>query len=185
MSGVERERALALTQAWVERFVIGLGLCPFSAAPFRQGRIAYSVCDVDSVDGVYQAFLRTLEALALADPDECETALLIVSRGLAEFDEYLDVLSLLEQALVEAGFEGMIQLASFHPGYRFEGVPADDPANYSNRSPLPMFHLIREQGLAEALASFPDPQRIPERNIRRLRELGVEGILTILHGGQD
>ena len=182
MSAEERDPAVAQTQVWLERLVIGLGLCPFAAAPYREGRITYSVCDAGSLEGIYEAFLQTLEALVLADPAERETALLIVSRGLCEFDEYLDVLSLLEQAVVEAGLAGVIQLASFHPGYRFEGVPEADPANYSNRSPLPMFHLIREEGLAEALAAYPDPQLIPERNVRRLRELGIEGIRSILRG---
>lgn len=185
MSADERDHVVAKTQDWLQRFVIGLGLCPFAAAPYRQGRIAYSVCDADSPEGIYEAFLQALEALVLADPAECETALLIVSRGLSAFDDYLDVLSVLEQAVVEAGLEGVIQLASFHPGYCFEGVPEGDPANYTNRSPLPMFHLIREDGLAEALASYPDPEGIPERNVRHLRELGVEGILSILHGERD
>jgi len=185
VSALERDPAVAQTQAWLERLVIGQGLCPFAAGPYREGRIAYSVCDADSLEGIYETFLHTLEALVLADPAERETALLIVSRGLSEFDDYLDVLSLLEQAVVEAGLEGVIQLASFHPGYRFEGVQEGDPANYSNRSPLPMFHLIREHGLAEALATYPDPERIPERNVRRLRELGVDGILSILRGERD
>ena len=182
MSGGERERVVVQTRDWLERFVLGLGLCPFAAAPYRQDRIAYSVCDADSVEGVYQAFLQTLEALVLADPAECETALLIVSHGLSEFDDYLDMLSLLEQAVTDAGLDGVVQLASFHPDYRFDGMSEVDPANYTNRSPLPMFHLIREEGLAEALAMYPDPEGIPGRNIRRLRELGVEGIRSILHG---
>ena len=185
MSAEERDPAVAQTQVWLERLVIGQGLCPFAAAPYREGRIAYSVCDADSLEGIYATFLQTLEALVLADPAEQETALLIVSRGLCEFDDYLDVLSLLDQAVVEAGLSGVIQLASFHPCYRFEGVPEADPANYSNRSPLPMFHLIREEGLAEALAAYPDAERIPERNVRHLRELGVDGILSILEGELD
>lgn len=185
MSADERDRAVAQTQAWLERFVIGLGLCPFAAAPYRQDRIAYTVCDGDSLEGVYEAFLQTLEALVLADPAECETALLIVGRGLSKFDDYLDALSVMEQAVLETGLEGVIQLASFHPDYRFQGVPEADPANCTNRSPLPMFHLIREDGLAEALASYPDPESIPERNVRRLRKLGVEGIRSIMRGEQD
>ena len=183
MSADEYGRVVAQTQDWLERFVIGLGLCPFAAAPYRQGRITYSVCDADSMEGIYQAFLQSLETFVQADPVEQETALLIVSRGLTEFNDYLDALSLLEQAVAEACLDGVIQLASFHPDYRFEGVPQGDPANYSNRSPLPMFHLIREEGLAEALASYPDPEGIPRRNIRRLRELGVKGIRSILRGG--
>ena len=169
-----------LTRRWLERFVIGLGLCPFAAQPFRLDRIAYLVCDDTALEGIYRAFLGALEALVLADPQEQETALLILSRGLPDFDDYLDGLAVLEQAVDDAGLDGVIQVASFHPDYCFEGVSRDDPANFTNRSPLPMFHLIREEGLAAALESYPDPELIPERNVRRLRELGVRGIRDLI-----
>lgn len=177
---IASEEVVAETRHWLQRIVIGLGLCPFAAAPFSAGRIAYAVCESGDDEAVYQAFVKTLEGLLLASVEEQETALLIVPRGLASFDDYLDVLEMLEQAIEHGGFAGMVQVASFHPGYRFDGAPADDPANYSNRSPYPMFHLIREAGLAAALAAYPDPEQIPERNVARLRELGVEGIQTLL-----
>ena len=176
----DERRAVALTRRWLERFVIGLGLCPFAAKPFRLERIAYSVCDATSLEKIYTEFLRALESLVLADPQVQETALLILSRGLSGFDDYLDGLAALEQAISDAGLEGVIQVASFHPDYCFEGVPPDDPANYSNRSPFPMFHLIREAGLAAALESYSEPETIPERNIRCLRQLGVDGIRDLL-----
>jgi hypothetical protein len=89
------------------------------------------------------------------------------------------MLALAEQAVGEAGLTGVIQLASFHPDYRFAGARADDPANFTNRSPYPMFHLIREDRLEAALASYRHPERIPERNVRRLRALGLEGIRAL------
>ena len=180
MTASTESEALALTRDWLERFVIGLNLCPFAAAPFRARRIAYTTCDATSLAAIYRAFLAALRDLVLADPQVQETALLILTRGLADFDAYLDALGLMEGALDEAGLAGVIQVASFHPDYRFAGAAADDPANYTNRSPLPMFHLIREDGLAAALESYPRPERIPVRNIRRLRELGVGGIRTVL-----
>lgn len=173
-------QAVALTRRWLERFVIGLGLCPFAATPYRLERIIYSVCDDAALEDIYRSFLAALEALIMADPQEQETALLILTRGLPAFDDYLDGLAVLEQAVEDAGLDGVIQLASFHPDYRFEGVAPDDPANFTNRSPLPMFHLIREQGLAAALESYPDPELIPQRNVQRLRELGVDGIRALL-----
>ncbi len=182
MSGATAADPLSLTRRWLERFVIGLGLCPFAAAPFSAERIAYRVSDAESLDEIYQAFLGLLYELLTSDPNDQETALLILSHGLCDFDAYLDALAVLEQAISEAGAEGMVQIASFHPGYRFEGVPADDPANYTNRSPYPMFHLIREEGLAAALESYPDAESIPARNIARLRELGVDGIRALLSG---
>ena len=115
----------------------------------------------------------------MADAAQQETALLVVTEGLAGFSEYLDLLALAEQAVSEAGLSGVIQLASFHPDYCFAGAPADDPANFTNRSPYPMFHLIREDALEAALASYRHPERIPERNVQRLRALGLEGIRAL------
>ncbi|MCG6966570.1 MAG: DUF1415 domain-containing protein [Chromatiaceae bacterium] len=173
--------AVVKTRHWLERIVIGLNLCPFAAAPYRADRILYAVSDEAALEGIYQAFLATLQDLLSSDPHQQETALLILAGGLASFDDYLDALAVFEGALAEAGLEGLVQLASFHPHYRFEGANDDDPANYTNRSPLPMFHLIREDGLAAALESYPQPELIPERNIRRLRELGLDGIAELLN----
>jgi len=178
--GGDAAEAIMLTRRWLERFVIGLGLCPFAAAPYRQERIAYTVCDSESLDVIYAAFLKTLKELVLADPGGQETALLILSRGLKDFGGYLDGLAAVEQAVADAGLDGVIQVASFHPNYRFHGAPADDPANYSNRSPYPMFHLIREEGLAEALSHYREPEAIPDRNVRCLRELGIARIRALL-----
>lgn len=97
--------------------------------------------------------------------------MVVVENGLASFTEYLDFLSLLENVIAETGLEGIIQIASFHPDYCFEGESQDDPANRTNRSPYPMFHLIREVSLEKAIAKHPDPQSIPERNIALLREM--------------
>ncbi|MGB5253520.1 MAG: DUF1415 domain-containing protein [Sedimenticolaceae bacterium] len=179
MTGSEPALAIARTQRWLDDVVIGLALCPFAAAPARAGRIAYRVCEDKPAEAVYQCFLQTLEGFAMADAAQQETALLIVTEGLADFSEYLDLLALAEQAVSEAGLTGVIQLASFHPDYCFAGAPADDPANFTNRSPYPMFHLIREDGLEAALASYRHPERIPERNVQRLRALGLEGIRAL------
>lgn len=176
----EADQVRERTRDWLERFVIGLGLCPFAAEPYRHGRIAYAVCEETADDAIYRAFVETVDALLGQSPQQQETALLIVSRGLTDFDDYLQMLDALEYALDEAGLSGVLQLASFHPDYRFAGVAADDPANYSNRSPYPMFHLIREQQLAEALAGFPDPEAVPGRNMARLRALGPGRIHALL-----
>lgn len=183
MSGAAVADPLSQTRRWLEHFVIGLGLCPFAAKPFNADRINYRVSDAESLDEIYQAFLGLLYELFTSDPRDQETALLIISRGLRGFDDYLEALAELERTVVEAGAEGMVQIASFHPDYRFDGVAADDPANYTNRSPYPMFHLIREEGLAAALDAYPDPEAIPARNIERLRALGIEGIRALLSDG--
>ena len=171
--------AIAHTQRWLEDVVIGLALCPFAAAPAHAGRIVYVVCEETPAEAVYQCFLQTLEDFVVADAAQHETALLIITKGLADFAEYLDMLALAEQAVGEAGLTGVIQLASFHPEDRFARARADDPANFTNRSPYPTFHLIREDRLEAALASYRHPERIPERNVRRLRALGLEGIRAL------
>lgn len=167
------DKVIARVDAWLQGMVIGLNLCPFAAAPFRAGRVRHAVCDATEGEAIYQAFLAELDTFLQLPPEQAETALFIVSRGLGDFDDYLDMLATLEDALLEAGLEGVIQLASFHPDYVFEDSDADDPANYTNRAPYPIFHLLREQQLEDALASYPDPEAIPERNIARLRELGL------------
>jgi len=180
MTRYAAEAALDLTRRWLERFVIGQNLCPFAAAPYRAGRIVYKVSDACTLDGVYQDFLATLDEMFASDPREQETALLILTRALVSFEDYLDALEVMEQTVAAAGLEGKVQLASFHPDYRFAGVDVDDPANFTNRSPLPMFHLIREDGLAVALETCPEPERIPDRNIRHLRRLGIDGVRVLL-----
>jgi hypothetical protein len=171
--------AIERTRAWLRRFVIGLGLCPFASRPLEAGRLVCDVCEADDLDGIYRSVLRSLEAFLLADPGRQETALVIVPRGLGRFDVYLEMLALLDEALDDSGLRGRVQLASFHPDYRFEGAPDDDPANFTNRSPLPMFHLIREDLLSEALAGHPDPERIPQRNVALLRRLGTPRVRTL------
>jgi len=164
---------IAATRRWVQEVVIDLNLCPFAARPMAQGAIRYQVCEAAEPAAIYRALLAEVAGFIDLPPEQVETGLFIVPRGLESFDDYLDLLYSADQALPEAGLDGIIQLASFHPDYRFEGAAEDDPANYTNRSPFPMFHLIREAEMARALEGYPDPEQIPERNIRTLRELGL------------
>ena len=167
------EQVLDETRCWVERVVVGLNLCPFAAAPMQGGRIRYVHCDAESVEAIYRALLTEMETLIGLPESEAETSLFVVPSGLEAFATYLDLLEVAEAALPAAGLEGILQLASFHPDYCFEGAGEEDPANYTNRSPHPMFHLIREAPLARALERYPNPEVIPDRNIARLRALGL------------
>ena len=167
------DKALAATRRWLEDMVVGEGLCPFAAAPLKAGRVRMICSEATDPEDIYQDFLAELETFLSLDPQQDETGLFVLAHGLADFDDYLDMLAVIEQAIDEAGLAGTIQIASFHPDYVFEGCNADDPANYTNRSPYPIFHLIREAGLAAALESYPNPEAIPERNIARMRELGL------------
>ncbi len=167
------EQVLEETRCWVERVVVGLNLCPFAAAPMKGGRIRYVQCAETEMEGIYRALLTETETLIGLPEAEAETSLFVVPSGLQAFDAYLDLFAIAEAAIAQAGLEGILQLASFHPDYCFEGAQPEDPANYTNRSPHPMFHLIREAPLARALENYPNPERIPERNIALLREMGL------------
>ncbi len=168
------------TRCWVKEVVIGLNLCPFARTPFEAGTIRYQTCDAATSDAVYAGLIQELATFAQLSPEEAETGLFIISGGLADFGDYLDVLEDAQAALEEAGLDHMLQLASFHPDYCFEGLEDDDPANYTNRSPYPMFHLIRQDGLAAALESWPEPESIPERNVALLREMGLAAVQSLL-----
>lgn len=173
-------KAIEQTRCWVKDVVIGLNLCPFARVPFEAGTIRYQTCEVSNSDAIYAALIEEIAIFAQLPPDQAETALYIVPHGLRDFGDYLDVLEDAQSAIEQAGLDDMLQLASFHPDYCFEGLDADDPANYSNRSPYPMFHLIRQDGLAAALESWPEPESIPERNVALLREMGRESIHHLL-----
>ncbi len=166
--------AVKATRRWVEEVVVGLHLCPFAATPMQLGQIRFEVCVASEADSIYRALLSEMETLLSLPQAEAETSLFIVPHGLRAFDDYLDLLYSADEAIPALGLDGVLQLASFHPDYLFEGADLDDPANYTNRSPYPMFHLIREASLAKALEGYPDSEQIPQRNIDKLRELGLQ-----------
>jgi hypothetical protein len=171
---------VAQTRCWVKEVVVGLNLCPFARVPFEADTIRYRVCSAQDADGAYRALIEEVADFVQQPPDEVETGLFIVPRGLEDFGDYLDVLEDAQAALEEAGLDAMLQLASFHPDYCFEGLEEDDPANYTNRSPHPMFHLIRQDGLAAALENWPEPESIPERNVALLRDMGLAAVRALL-----
>ncbi len=171
------EHVLALTQQWVERMVVGLNLCPFASPVVRHNTLRYSVSDAVETEQLAEFFLAELTLIAESDEKQIATSLLIMPYAVPDFYEYLALLDLCEGLLEEAELEGVFQLASFHPGYLFGGVPSDDISHWTNRSPFPMFHLIREDQISKVLKHYKSPDDIPERNIQLLRELGREGLL--------
>jgi len=169
------EQVIAKTRVWLERAVIGQQLCPFAAAPYLHDRVRFHVSAQRSIAGLREDLCHELEALRDADPAQCETTLLIHPQVLTDFLDYNDFLDECDAALVELGLEGELQVASFHPNYQFAGVPEQDITNFSNRSPYPMLHLLREASVARAVASFPGIDEIGPRNMDTLRRLGHEG----------
>ena len=168
--------AVKQTERWLTDWVIRHDLCPFARYPYDQGRVRIVATDATDSDSVFRFILGELDNLYQADPEKIETTLVVVEQLLMNFDDYLDFLDLLQRVIVETGLEGEIQIASFHPDYQFEGVEKDDPSNYTNRSPYPLFHLIREASLEKAIAHYPEPEKTPQRNIALMREMGIDKV---------
>ena len=168
------ELAIAETRAWVDRAVIGLNLCPFAKAPQVKGQVRYVATEARDAEGLLAVLIDELNLLAETPADRIETTLLIHPRVLADFADYNDFLDLAEAAVAEHDLEGVIQVASFHPQYRFAGSDANDLANATNRSPYPTLHLLREESIDRAVAAFPEAEAIFEANIATLERLGAE-----------
>jgi hypothetical protein len=169
------EQVIAATRKWLERAVIGQQLCPFAAGPYLSDRVRFCVSEQRSIVGLREDLCRELEALREADPLQCETTLLVHPQVLTEFLDHNDFLDECDAALSELGLEGELQVASFHPNYQFAGTAAQDITNFTNRSPYPMLHLLREASVARAVTSFPEIDDIGSRNMETLRRLGHEG----------
>ncbi|MGY6631970.1 MAG: DUF1415 domain-containing protein [Wenzhouxiangella sp.] len=180
LAGSDPARVIADTEAWMDSVVIGLNLCPFAGPVRAQGRIGLTVSMADTFEALAEALWLALDDLAAAPREGRETQLLIHPRVLTDFNDYLDFLALADDLLVEAGHEGVIQIASFHPDYCFADAEPDDPANYSNRSPYPMLHLLREASIAELNLSEAQSRQIYERNMRRLRALDTGALKALL-----
>ena len=166
---------VAATRAWLENVVIGLQLCPFAAAPHLNDRVRYCVSMQRSGVGLLEELVLELQTLQDADPQTCETTLLIHPHVFTDFLDYNDFLDECDAAVAGLGLEGELQVASFHPLYQFAGTGAQDMENYTNRSPYPMLHLLRESSSERVVANYPDIDDIGPRNMATMRRLGHEG----------
>jgi hypothetical protein len=167
--------AVASTRRWLERAVIGLNLCPFAKAVHVKRQIRYAVTAAATAEELLAELRHELERLEQANPEEVDTTLLIHPRAMTDFIDFHFFLREAEAAIGNLGYEGSLQIASFHPAYEFAGSAPDDIANCTNRSPYPTLHLLREASIDRAVAAFPDAGAIYERNIETLRRLGREG----------
>ncbi|HEY5324628.1 MAG TPA: DUF1415 domain-containing protein [Caldimonas sp.] len=166
---------IAETRAWVERVVIGVNLCPFAKAPQVKGLVRYVLSEASEPEALLAGLIEELKLLAGTPADRIETTLLVHPQVLADFADYNDFLGLAESAVAGLGLEGVIQVASFHPGYQFAGTAPDDLTNATNRSPYPTLHLLREESVERAVAAFPEAEAIFEANIATMRRLGESG----------
>ena len=170
--------AESASRAWLQDIVVGEGFCPFASAVPSQA-IQFIVCSSKDTESALMAFAEACQFLE-ATPST-ETSLVIFDQGFRLFDRYLELLEYAEALLVQMGYEGIFQIASFHPHYVFEGSDENDAANFTNRSPYPMLHLLRESSLTQALSSVEDADAIPENNIQHARSLGNEYFINILN----
>jgi len=171
----EPEEIVAATRHWLEKAVIGLNLCPFAKPVHARDQIRFVVSEAETPEALLADFIDELRILAAAEPEEIETTLLIHPGVLNDFLDYNDFLGVAEDAVADLGLEGVLQVASFHPDYQFAGTEPDDITNYTNRSPYPTLHLLREASVERAVAAVQDASEIYERNMETLRRLGVEG----------
>jgi len=178
--GVDKQAVIEGTRRWISSMVIGLNLCPFARRVFNAGTIRYVVSEAQD-EGVLLGHLAgELEALASSPMERVETTLLIHPHVLQNFLDYNDFLDVGERLVEALGLRGVIQIASFHPGYQFAGTDSDAVENYTNRSPYPMLHLLREESISAVASNPKELREIPRRNIATLRGLGRQKILEML-----
>jgi len=172
---VTEEEVVAATETWLDIAVIGLTLCPFASAVRTANRIRFVVSTARNIDALFDDLQEELKILAAADPSQIETTLLIAPNVLGDFLDFNDFLDVADEAVAELELEGVIQVASFHPDYRFAETEADDVTNCTNRSPFPTLHLLREESVERAIEGYGDTSEIFEKNGETLRKLGWEG----------
>lgn len=177
-SSVSSTQMIAQTRQWIETVVIGHQFCPFARKVFDAQTIHYQVIDDQQLEPCLQALITQCQKLDTTNT--IETTLIIYPQGYADFERFLELLTLAEDLLVAQGYEGIYQLASFHPQYQFVNTDTDESANYTNRSPYPMLHLLREASLERAIADYPDVDAIPQRNIKYATALGVTKMAEVL-----
>ena len=173
------DRVVTATRAWVERAVIGLNLCPFARAVSVRGQIRYAVSGATDTAGLLEDLEAELRLLSVTDAAQVDTTLLIHPLVLGDFLDYNDFLDVADATVDRMALTGVIQVASFHPRYQFAGASPDDITNYTNRSPYPILHLLREASVDAAVAAFPDAARIYQQNIDTMQRLGIDGWIAL------
>ena len=168
------------TRCWIEKAVVALNLCPFAKKPVEGEQVRYVVSEAQDEKSLLADMQLELEHLRATDPSAVETTVLIHPFVLNDFYDYNDFLAVVDAFLEEAGYGGEFQVASLHPDYQFAGTEPEDAQNYTNRSPYPILHLLREELLEKALLSYARPDKIPERNIRTMEKLGAEKMREML-----
>lgn len=172
---VTTETAIEDTRVWLERAVIGLNLCPFAKSVHVKGQVHYVVSRAQNAQELLKKLALELQALADHDPRTRDTTLLIAPDCLDDFLAFNDFLAKADKTLRKLGLDGVLQIANLHPDYQFAGTEADDITNFTNRSPYPTLHLLREDSIDRAVAAFPEAESIFEKNMETMERIGLEG----------
>ncbi len=173
---------IAVTRNWLEKAVIGLNLCPFAKAVYVKQQVRFVLSDASTPEALLEELIEELVLLRDTSAEQIDTTLIIHPDVLTDFLDYNDFLENADMAVETLDLQGILQVASFHPQYQFAGAAPDDVSNYTNRAPYPILHLLREDSVERAVAAFPDPDVIIERNIETLDKLGVDGWNKLLAG---
>ena len=171
MTENETEQIITNTKNWVSNVVVGCNFCPFAAKEVKKGSIHYKVLENATLKTTLEAVM--LSMIQLDEDATIETSLLILPDSFLLFDDYLHMLGLAESLLEKEDYEGIYQMASFHPQYLFAGSTNEDPSNYTNRSPYPMLHFLRESSITKAVDGYPGIDDVPQRNIAFTKEKGL------------
>lgn len=175
-------RYIETSRQWVERVVVGLNLCPFAKKHLLQGQIRFVLCPATQEEELLAALLEEARLLLATPPEKVETTLIIHPHILSDFFAYNDFLGMADDLLEDEDLVGLVQIASFHPDYQFADAPANDLANYTNRSPYPMLHLLREESVSRAVDTYPDVEAVPARNVALLRSMTPEEVAALREG---
>jgi hypothetical protein len=173
---------IAITRNWLEKAVIGLNLCPFAKAVYVKQQVRFVLSDATTPEALVEQLAEELVLLRDTPAEQIDTTLIIHPDVLTDFLDYNDFLDNADAAVEALDLQGILQVASFHPEYQFAGAAPDDVSNYTNRAPFPTLHLLREDSVERAVAAFPDPDVIVERNIETLDKLGIDGWNKLLAG---
>lgn len=173
----EKDTYIRATRDWLENVVIGLNLCPFAKRELLKERVRFAVTDATSEMQLLQALESELQLLF--SDELIETTLLVHPQTLNDFAEYNQFLDLADGLLTQMNLDGVFQIASFHPDYQFADTRPDDAENFTNRSPYPTLHILREASLTRAIAEYPDIEQVPVRNIARMNALSAEQLKTL------
>ena len=176
---MENEQIIQKSEAWVDRFVIGLQLCPFAKHPFQKGQVRFEVCIEKEMEAQLAAFWKEIELLFVTPKEKISNTILIYPNSLTDFGQYLQLYDIAERLLTDQRKQEEFQLASFHPDYQFDKTEKDDAVNFTNRSPYPFIHILRVEEVAAAISGYPDIEGVPLKNQNTMKNMGLDKIKTL------